>query len=71
MKPRRKPMIEDMTRRKSSIIATERLQNFICVHHNGETYVTWAKTKEDAAHECEEKSGYGKPWKVLAYPAWI
>ena len=53
------------------ISSVERLQKFICVHHNGETYVTWQKDKDAAYADCEERSREGAPWKVLAYPAWI
>lgn len=66
-------MIQDLvpSQTRSSIIASERLQKFICVHHNGETYVTWQKDKDAAFRDCEENSREGAPWKVLAYPAWI
>jgi hypothetical protein len=53
------------------VVLVERIQKFICVHHNGESYVTWAKDADDAERECAERSQYGKPWKVLAYPAWM
>ena len=43
-------------------------RKFICVHHNGETYVTYAHSKTEAAEECGERSAYAKPWMVLAYP---
>lgn len=56
---------------KRTIYAFDRLQKFICVHHNGETYVTWAKDKDAARQDCIERSREGEPWKVLAYPAWM
>jgi len=66
-------MIQELTPSadKRTVYAVDRLQQFICVHHNGETYVTWAKDKDAARVECAEKSRYGAPWKVLAYPAWM
>lgn len=54
-----------------TIYVFDRLQKFICVHHNGETYVTWQKDARDAQKDCVENSRDGKPWKVLAYPAWM
>jgi hypothetical protein len=48
--------------------ASSVVRKFICVLHNGETYVTYAETKEQAVEECTHRSGYGKPWKVLTYP---
>lgn len=60
-------MIQELSREGNA----ERIQKFICVLHNGETYVTWQKDKDAAAIECERRSGHGKAWKILAYPAWI
>jgi hypothetical protein len=65
-------MIQDLIPQTSSIIASvERLQKFICIHHNGESYVTWQKDADAAHTDCAERSQYGEPWRVLAYPAWI
>lgn len=65
-------MIQELIPQASNVITSvERIQKFICVHHNGESYVTWQKDADDARRNCADKSQYGEPWKVLAYPAWI
>ena len=64
-------MIQELTPTANGRIATvDRVQKFICVHHNGESYVAWAKDAEDAERECAERSQYGTPGRVRAYPAW-
>jgi hypothetical protein len=47
---------------------TIHLCQFICLAKNGETFVAWTETKEQAAKECQEhpRSTVGKPWKILA-----
>lgn len=43
--------------------ACSALRQFICVLDNGETFVTWAETKEEATDDCTKRAF--KPWRVL------
>jgi len=50
-----------------TIAVQQVIQKYVCIFHNGESYVAWATSKADAAAEAESRGGYGKPWRVLVY----